>query len=62
MFLGEILVRIAVWLVAITLAGFWVYGLAALLLPRLGAALSCFIVTPGGIVLILLTWRALRRK
>lgn len=62
MYFQDIVLRIAAWLGGITLALVWIYMLAHAFLPRLGAALSCFILTPGGIILVVLAWRALGRQ
>ena len=36
--------------------------LASQLLPRLALAATCFVATPGGLLIALLTWRYMRRR
>lgn len=62
MYFQDILIRIGAWLGGVTLAIVWIYILARAFLPRLGAAFSCFVATPGGIVLVVLAWRVLGRR
>jgi len=61
-YFNDLFVKAALWVVGLTVAIVWIYALVRALLPRLGDALTCFVATPGGIVLVVLLWRALGRR
>lgn len=46
-------------LTIVFMGGVWMLSLA---LPKLALAATCFIATPGGLVIALIGWRYLRRR
>ncbi len=62
MYWGELFARIGIWLAAATLVILWIYAIAEALLPRLSLVLSCFVLSPGGALLVLFLWRILGKK
>lgn len=54
--------RIGVIALAGCAVGLVVLAVAQFVLPRLGAILTCFALSPGGLILIILLWRWLNKR
>jgi hypothetical protein len=59
--LVDVLVRALAWVVAISVGVVWCVIFLRLLVPQLNLLIVSFAATPGGVIVLVLVWRALGR-
>jgi hypothetical protein len=56
-----VLVRAVAWLVALSLGLVWCVVFLRVMVPQLNLLIVTFAATPGGLIVLVLIWRALGR-